>query len=145
VTRIVRAGLVFLVVVGACGDDDAATTTTVGTSTAPTTTTTSGTTSTTVDDDTLVIVVDGTYGTVQILEDGEPRQLGNRIGVDLNHTIRIVVTLAETDEIHVHTYDLSVAAPEGEEVELEFIADIPGIFEVELEDAGTLLFELEVA
>ena len=150
VTRLARIGILILLLVVACGDDDAVTTTTTGiTSTVPATTTSStasGTTSTTVDDDTVVIVIDGTYGTApQVLVNGEPRQLGDRIQVDLNDTVRLVVTLAETDEVHVHTYDRILAAPEGEEVELEFVADIPGIFEVELEEAHTLLFELEVA
>jgi len=49
------------------------------------------------------------------------------------------------DEVHVHGYDMTVDVTPGAEETLEFPADIPGIFEVELEDAGTLLFELEVS
>ena len=134
-TRISRIGLLLVLLVVACGDDDAATTTTTVLAT-----------TTTADDNTVVIVVDGTYGsTPQVSVDGESRQLGDRIQVDLSDTVRIVVRLAETNEVHVHTYDLSVSAPEGEEVELEFVADIAGIFEVELHEGHTLLFELEVA
>lgn len=147
-----------LLALSACGDDGATptssattvvpvTTTTaavVSTITAPDTTTTSGGSSTTVADDTVVVTVDGTAG-VRVFEDGEERELGERIDVDLGDTVRIVITLADADEVHVHTYDLSIEVFPGEEALLEFVVDIPGIFEVELEGAGTLLFELEVS
>ena len=130
--RLVRIGLLLVLLGAACGDDDGAATTTI-------------VTTTTVEDDTVVIVIDGTSGSLRLSEDGESRDLGDRIDVDLGDTVRIVITLAETDEVHVHTYDLEVEGPAGEEVELEFVADIAGIFEVELHEAGTVLFELEVS
>jgi hypothetical protein len=147
-----------LLALSACGDDGATptssattlvsvTTTTaaaVSTTTALDTTTTSGGSSTTVEDDTVVVTVDGTAG-LRIFEDGEERDLGERIDVDLGDTVRIVITLAEADEVHVHTYDRSIDVAPGVEAVLEFVVDIPGIFEVELEGAHTLLFELEVS
>ena len=48
------------------------------------------------------------------------------------------------DEIHVHGYDVFVAAQAGVPIEIALTADAPGIFEVELESSHTLLFELEV-
>ncbi len=113
--------------------------------TAAAATTTSAGASTTVEDDTVVITVDGTAGGVRIFEDDEERDLGERIDVDLGDTVRIVITLADADEVHVHTYDHSIEVSPGEEAVLEFVVDIPGIFEVELEGAHTLLFELEVS
>ncbi len=140
----------------ACGDDgatptsspttDVAVTTStsaVSTTAVPATTTSAGA-STTVEDDTVVITVDGTAG-VRIFEGDEERDLGERIDVDLGDTVRIVITLADADEVHVHTYDHSIEVSPGEEAVLEFVVDIPGIFEVELEGAHTLLLELEVS
>jgi len=49
-----------------------------------------------------------------------------------------------SDEIHVHGYDLVAAVSSGGIGELQFNADIPGIFEVELEDAGLEILQLVV-
>jgi hypothetical protein len=123
--RIVPIGLSLLILAVACGDDDA-------------------TTMTQLEDRVVVITIDGTGG-LRVLEDGEDRELGGRISVDTGTTVRLLITLGSDDEVHVHTYDQSVATTAGAETILEFVADIPGVFEVELEDAHTLLFELEVA
>jgi len=48
------------------------------------------------------------------------------------------------DEIHVHGYDLFFPAKTGIPIEITFAAEVPGIFEVELESTHNLLFELEV-
>jgi hypothetical protein len=56
-----------------------------------------------------------------------------------------VLVLSDVDaEIHVHGYDLFFDATSGVPVEVAFTADVPGIFEVEVEGSHTLLFELEV-
>jgi hypothetical protein len=56
-----------------------------------------------------------------------------------------VWALSDVDaEIHVHGYDLFFPAPAGVPVEITLAADVPGIFEVEVEGSHTLLFELEV-
>lgn len=64
--------------------------------------------------------------------------------VELGSTVAIVVDSDIAEEIHVHGYDLFAVAPEGGTGELVFTADIPGLFEVELEQSGELLVELEV-
>jgi hypothetical protein len=48
------------------------------------------------------------------------------------------------DEVHVHGYDLTAALTPGQPTELTFAATIPGVFEVELHDAGTVLLTLQV-
>jgi hypothetical protein len=58
--------------------------------------------------------------------------------------VTIVVAADEADEVHVHGYDLASDVAPGSPASISFIADIPGAFEVELEDSGLLLFELEV-
>lgn len=66
------------------------------------------------------------------------------VAVPLGNTVRLVVTADSVDEIHVHGYDLYLDLAPGVPGELEFVASIPGIFEVELHEGGQLLFELRV-
>ena len=66
------------------------------------------------------------------------------VEVALGHDVRIEVTSDVDDEVHVHGYDHVDAVAPGNDAVLTFTADIPGVFEVELESAGTLLFELRV-
>lgn len=68
-----------------------------------------------------------------------------RVPVPLGNTVRLVITSDVADEIHVHGYDLSTEVAAGGTAEMEFVADVPGIFEVELEDAVIPLVELEVS
>ena len=53
--------------------------------------------------------------------------------------------LSDVDaEIHVHGYDLLFEATAGVPVEIALTADVPGIWEVELEETHIPLFALEV-
>ena len=58
------------------------------------------------------------------------------------------VTLRATsdtaDELHIHGYDLKTDLQPGQSADLTFLAKIPGVFEVELEDRGKKVLELEV-
>lgn len=67
-----------------------------------------------------------------------------RIPVTAGEQVNITVISDVADEIHLHGYDLS--APVGPEAPgtLTFQATIPGVFEVELEQLGTLLFTVQV-
>ncbi|HEX9643510.1 MAG TPA: hypothetical protein VGC11_05885 [Acidimicrobiia bacterium] len=64
--------------------------------------------------------------------------------VAVGDTVLIVVTADVSDEVHVHGYDLIGEVSPGEPAQIEFTADIPGIFEVELEAARLPLLELRV-
>lgn len=59
-------------------------------------------------------------------------------------TITIRVTTDKAYEIHVHGYDYSIDAKPGETVEKTFTLDKQGSFEVEVEETGKLLFNLQV-
>lgn len=72
--------------------------------------------------------------------DGPPRP-----EVALGETIVLIVRADVTDHIHVHGYDLMADVSPGDPARIRFEADVPGVFEVELEDAGRLLLELEIA
>lgn len=64
--------------------------------------------------------------------------------VPLGTEVTISVLSDVDDEIHVHGYDVRQDVVAGEITALSFVADIPGVFGVELEDAGVQLVELEV-
>ena len=54
------------------------------------------------------------------------------------------VTSDAADEIHVHGYDKTAPVAAGATAEVSFVANIPGVFEVEFERSHRLLFTLEV-
>jgi hypothetical protein len=59
-------------------------------------------------------------------------------------TVRFRARSASDDHVHVHGYDLMKEAPAGRTVSMAFKADIEGVFEIELEDAGTQIASLKV-
>jgi hypothetical protein len=64
--------------------------------------------------------------------------------VSIGDEVTIVVTGNTDGEIHVHGYNEFIELTGGQG-ELTFDAEIPGIFEVELEATGRLLLRLEVS
>lgn len=68
-----------------------------------------------------------------------------RVPVKLGRTVRLVVTAGVTDEIHLHGYDIRAEVAPGVPAVLEFVADIPGIFDVELEAAGDEFMQFQVS
>jgi sirohydrochlorin ferrochelatase len=48
------------------------------------------------------------------------------------------------DKVHLHGYDLSADVAPGRPAVIDFTADAPGVFEVELEQAHLRLVELQV-
>ena len=67
-----------------------------------------------------------------------------RVPVAADDHVTLVITSDVADEVHVHGYDLETALSPGRPAELAFDATIPGVFEVELHEAGTLLLSLQV-
>ena len=67
-----------------------------------------------------------------------------RVPVPLGEPVTLVVTGDVADEVHVHGYDLTLALEPGTPAELSFDATVPGVFEVELHDAGAVLLTLQV-
>ena len=72
------------------------------------------------------------------LEGGARRQ-----SVPLGEEITVRVVGTSTDHVHIHGYDLFIDLVDGAG-ELTFTASIPGVFEIELEESGTLLIQMEV-
>jgi hypothetical protein len=67
-----------------------------------------------------------------------------RVPVSVDEQVTLVVTGDVADELHVHGYDLTAELSPGRPAELTFAATIPGVFEVELHEAGTVLLSLQV-
>ncbi|MDH4363952.1 MAG: hypothetical protein OEY41_15470 [Acidimicrobiia bacterium] len=75
---------------------------------------------------------------------GEVTAAEDRFDVAQGSAVLIRVTSDVEEPVHLHGYDIEADAAPGRPAEIAFTADIPGVFEVELEDSGTLLFEIEV-
>ncbi|WP_205855855.1 hypothetical protein [Phytoactinopolyspora endophytica] len=82
---------------------------------------------------------------VQIgISGGEVSPSPGRTPVALGDTARIEVTSDQPDTIHVHGYDIEANVGPSDPAVLEFVADQPGLFEVETHDSGLLLTQLVV-
>ena len=71
-------------------------------------------------------------------------QGATRFTVTQGERVRILVRADVTDEVHLHSYDLSADVAPGDPARIDFVADVPGVFECELEGASELLFQLEI-
>ena len=69
----------------------------------------------------------------------------DRFDVTVGDDVSIWLLSDVVDEVHVHGYDLFFVAKPGVPVEIAFTADVPGIFEVEMESSHLLLFDLQVS
>jgi hypothetical protein len=88
---------------------------------------------------------DSAARTVRVqVRDGEVTPPARRVQVALGAQVRLEVTSDVADEVHVHGYDEDLALAPGETGALTFAADLPGLFEVETHESGTLLATLEV-
>ena len=117
-------------------DNEAASTTTVVTTTAPTTTEAPPATTT-----------EAAPGPAQVdvvVVGGEPQGGIVRESVDLDSEVVVTVISDVADEVHVHGYDLMADVAPGAPATIRFTADAPGRFEIELEDTGVQIAELEV-
>lgn len=136
--------LVLLLLLVACAEGVDAGTTTSSSTTLSTTTTTIG-------DTTSTIITTTTAGTtttsqeIDVFYEGGQVVGPGRIAVPTGSEVSVWVLSDTDDEVHVHGYDLLFPLKAGVPLEIAFTADVPGIFEVELESSHTPLFELEVS
>jgi hypothetical protein len=68
----------------------------------------------------------------------------DRLTVPKDTALRIVVIAGVTDEVHVHGYDLMADVAPGSPAVVNFTADLPGRFEIELENRGREIAQLNV-
>jgi len=67
-----------------------------------------------------------------------------RFSVKQGRKVKLVVTSALADHVHLHGYDLMVDVAPGAPGTIDFTAAAPGRFEIELEDRGLPIADLEV-
>ena len=79
-----------------------------------------------------------------VVEGGRPQGGIARPKVSQGDRVVLVVRSDVADEVHLHGYDLSADVPAGGTARISFVADVPGRFEVELEDTGVQLADLTV-
>lgn len=136
---------VVLLLITACGGGAPVTTTTTP-STVPSTTTTVATTTTTTTVATSSTLGDTTTTGEEIdviVDAGEVSGPG-RFTFTVGDPVSIWVLSDVDAEIHVHGYDIFFEATAGVPIEIALTADVPGIWEVELEATHVPLFALEV-
>ena len=111
---------------------------TATTSTAPAATSTSE-----AGDAALDIAITVAGESIEVRVEGVPATGRVEIGVGVE--VRLIVTADVDDEVHVHGYEVTADVSPASPATIEFVADIPGIFEVELESSRHLLVELQVS
>jgi heme/copper-type cytochrome/quinol oxidase subunit 2 len=94
--------------------------------------------------DALEIEAEVEEGRVTLEVEGR-RTTGRTITVQMGSRVEIEVKSDTTDEVHVHGYDLKANVTPDRRGRVRFVADVVGIFEVELEEAGLSLFRLKVS
>jgi len=67
-----------------------------------------------------------------------------RRAVPLGGTVDLAVSSDVADEVHLHGYDKKVDVPAGGSATVSFVANVSGVFEVELHGVDKLLTRLEV-
>ena len=72
--------------------------------------------------------------------------IGERRGAEIERgrRVRLVVTADVSDRVHLHGYDLIRDVAPGRPARIRFRATIVGRFEVELEDRGLQIAQIEV-
>ena len=68
-----------------------------------------------------------------------------RVHVALGSAVELDVTSDVPDQVHVHGYDQEVDVPAAGTATVRFVADSPGVFEVELHRSDRQLLQLEVS
>ncbi len=148
--------IVFVVLRGGDDDGDSSSSNAQTTATQSTTTSTSGSTetgasgstSTTTSTPTTTSTSTSTPAepavrTINVVN-GQPEGGIKTISYTKGDQVRLKVSSDVADEIHVHGYDLMKDVEKGGSVQFSFPATIEGRFEIELENAGTQIANLEV-
>jgi hypothetical protein len=141
--RLVACLMITCWLLAGCGGDDGGEAAGATTTVASATTSTTGQPSSTAEAATTTAGFSGTLIEVKVTGD-EVDTASRRVRVSRGGEVRIRVEADRAEEVHVHGYDLKEPVAPGKPAVIEFTADAPGVFEVELEEAALKLFELQV-
>lgn len=83
------------------------------------------------------------YVTV-VVRNGKPKDGVKRIEADNGERVRILVKSDVQDSVHLHGYDIEKPVQAGGSAKFNFVADADGIYEIELEQRGVPIAELQV-
>jgi hypothetical protein len=86
----------------------------------------------------------GTVHINYVIVGGKPEGGIARDSVARGRIVVMNITADVTDHVHVHGYDLMADVSPGAPATIRFTADAPGRFEIELEESGVQIAELEV-
>lgn len=106
--------------------------------------TTSTTTTTVTPPPTLEPTPSDTVELVVTIRGGEPVDGIVRAEAHKGQPVVVVVRSDVADEVHVHGYDLTADVAPGKSVRIEFIANLTGRFEIELEGRHKQIAQLTV-
>ena len=124
-------------------DDETAGTTTAVTTTAPATTETEPP-ATTTEPPATTAPKPPEVVTIRITVPADTVPEVRQFSVKQGRKVKLVVTSALADHVHLHGYDLMVDVAPGSPGTINFTATAPGRFEIELEDRGLQIGDLEV-
>jgi hypothetical protein len=82
---------------------------------------------------------------VVVVRDGQPVGGVTRVAVERDTQVLLIVRSDVSDHMHLHGYDLLADVAPGQPGRIRFRADIPGRFDLELEDRVVLIAELRVS
>ncbi len=84
--------------------------------------------------------------TIEIaLVGGQPEGGAEKVKVDAGSVVAFLLTSDTDDTVHVHGYDILRTVSASGSAHFAFTAEIPGVFEVELEGSHQLILELEIS
>jgi plastocyanin len=138
----VIAVVAVIVLAGGSGDDEPGT---VATTTTPAQTATAEPSAEATEEATETPTAEPTPEAVEIeIEGGEVK--GGEADIDVQEGDQVTFSVKSdvADEVHVHGYDVMKDVEAGGTAEFDFKATIPGVFEIELEDAGLQIARLRV-
>ena len=124
-------------------DENAAPTTAAATTTAPATTEAEPPTTTTEPPATTTPKPPDAV-TIRIAVPSDTALTIRRYSVKKGRQVAIIVRTELTDHVHLHGYDLTADVGPGKPATIRFTATAPGRFELELEDRGLAIAELDV-
>jgi hypothetical protein len=91
------------------------------------------------------VTADGVQRVEVTFAGGEVTGGVRRYAVPLGSTVELVVASDVAEQVHLHGYDRMAYVTAGATATLRFAADLPGVFDVELEGSGTPLTQLQIA